>query len=149
LKRKPSQTKDTDDVRNNQASGGVDRLVRADLYVRTAAGQEWYFEMKTPQPNKGQCKEMKRFILLVAALRYETRGEAFAAMAYNPLGDGQPIRDGKIKQFLEPGTDILMGRQFWTKIGEASTYDDLLDISEQVGQSFESLLISEGIVEAP
>ena len=146
-KRKPSRIQDMREVTTVQSRGGAELSVTADLFVRTAAGNEWYFEMKTAQPNKGQCKEMKKFILQVAALRKEQNGEAYASTAYNADGDGKPIRDGKIKQFLEPGADILIGRTFWEKIGDQSTYDELLMISEEVGRKVTLLIEQAAMVE--
>ncbi|MEO6804949.1 MAG: TdeIII family type II restriction endonuclease [Edaphobacter sp.] len=133
-KRRPSRLNDIASVLGVQSTGGASLSVTADLFIRTYAAEEWYFEMKTAQPNKGQCKEMKRFILQVAALRHQEHGQAFASTAYNALGDGKPVIDGKIRQFLEPGADILIGRDFWSKIGDMSTYDELLLISEEVGK---------------
>lgn len=139
-KRKPNRQSDTAGVLTVQSLGGADLTLTADLFIRTYDGQEWYFEMKTAQPNKGQCKEMKRFILHVAALRHAEHGQAFASMAYNPVGDGNELKDGKIKQFLEMGEDMLIGRQFWTKIGDENTYDELLQIATMVGEEAKHLL---------
>jgi type II restriction enzyme len=139
-KRKPSRIDDTKGVLTVQSAGGAELSVTADLFIKTASGNEWYFEMKTAQPNKGQCKEMKRFILQVAALRKDQSGQAYASTAYNAEGDGMPTKDGKIKQFLEPGADILIGRQFWEKIGDNSTYEELLVISEEVGHKITLLI---------
>jgi len=139
-KRRPIRKTDINEVLTVQSAGGADLKVTADLFVKTSNGAEWYFEMKTAQPNKNQCKEMKRFILQVAALRFAEKGEAFASTAYNAEGDGVPTTDGKIKQFLEPGADILIGRQFWEKIGDQSTYDELLKISEEVGRRLSAML---------
>lgn len=142
-KRKPSRIQDMQEVTTVQSPGGAELSVTADLFIKTASGNEWYFEMKTAQPNKGQCKEMKRFILQVAALRKQQNGQAYASTAYNAEGDGMPTTDGKIKQFLEPGADILIGRSFWEKIGDKSTYDELLAISEEVGQEITLLIEQE------
>jgi type II restriction enzyme len=139
-KRKPSRAQDTLEVTTVQSPGGAELSVTADLFIRTESGEEWYFEMKTAQPNKGQCKEMKRFILQIAALRKDQGGQAYASTAYNAEGDGNPTRDGKIKQFLEPGEDILIGRQFWRKIGDEFTYDEVLAIAEEVGHEVTALI---------
>ena len=139
-KRKPSRVQDIAVVRSVQSEGGAQLKVVADLFVESSTGEEWYFEMKTVQPNKGQCKEMKRFILHVAALRFTQNGQAFASFAYNPRGDGAPLKDGKVSQFLELGQDILIGREFWRKIGDESTYDELLVIAEAVGEKVTELL---------
>jgi hypothetical protein len=139
-KRKPSRNGDMAGVLSVQSEGGAQLTVIADLFVGSATGEEWYFEMKTVQPNKGQCKEMKRFILQIAALRFAHQGQAFASFAYNPKGDGAPLSDGRVKQFLEPDADILVGRDFWAKIGDPTTYDELLVIAQEVGEKITAIL---------
>ena len=83
---------------------------------------------------------MKRFILRLAAMKKGHRAEAFAATAYNPFGDGRPYTWNYAAQFLEVGSDILIGRDFWAKIGDQDTYDELLQISEEVGREITELI---------
>ena len=137
-RRVPNRAKDISEVLTVQAQGGTKREVVSDLHVLRHDGTEFYFEMKTPDPNKGQCKTMKQEILLITALRHLATAEAFAAASYNPWGDGQPYEGTYAKQFLEVGRDFLIGRQFWSIIGEGSTYDELLEISVVVGKQVES-----------
>src|SRR5437016_3799937 len=123
-----------------QSPDGTDHSIRTDLFVMRQDGYELYFEMKTPEPNKGQCKQMKYDILLIVALRKDHIAEAYAACAYNPYGDGKPYRYGYALQFLEVGKDLLVGREFWSLIGDATTYDELLEISAEVGDRIKPLL---------
>lgn len=133
-KRKPDRERDIQEVLTVQSPGGADKSVRSDLYILRHDKSEMYFEMKTPGPNKGQCKKMKQDILLISALRKGYPAQAYAAAAYNPYGDGKPYTYGYARQFLDIGRDMLVGRDFWTRIGDASTYDELLEISTEVGE---------------
>jgi hypothetical protein len=58
-------------------------------------------------------------------------------MAYNPAGEGQSYTlypDSRYAvQFLELGTDLVVGRSFWEMIGDGQTYEELLQIAEEVG----------------
>lgn len=141
-KRKPNRKKELEEVMTVQGKGGADREVVSDLFVETKLGRELYFELKTPGPNKGQCKVMKRNILLISALRKNADAEAFASAAYNPYGEGSPYIYGYAKQFLEIDKDFLVGKPFWTMIGDKSTYDELLEISESVGRQIQPLVAS-------
>jgi hypothetical protein len=132
-KRKPNRQTDIQEVLTVQSPGGAIREVRSDLFVLSRDSKELYFEMKTPGPNKGQCKAMKRDILLITALRKGNNAEAFASAAYNPYGDGKPYTYSYAQQFLEVGSDMLVGRPFWNMIGDEHTYDELLEISTEVG----------------
>jgi hypothetical protein len=141
-RRTPSRARDIRQVLGVQGPGGTDRSIRSDLFVRRRDGSELYFEMKTPGPNKGQCKTIKHDILLISALKFRNRAEAYAAAAYNPYGDGAPYVHNYALQFLEIGADMLVGRPFWTMIGDDRTYDELLEISDEVGRRIRPLIYS-------
>jgi hypothetical protein len=139
-RRIPNRDKDIAEVLTVQSSGGTLREVRSDLFIRKHDGDELYFEMKTPDPNKGQCKKMKEDILTISALRHQARAQAYAAAAYNPFGDGAAFEHNYARQFLEIGKDFIVGRPFWTLIGEPSTYDELLQIAEDVGREIQPII---------
>ncbi len=65
-------------------------------------------------------------------------------MAYNPAGENHShveYPDSRYAvQFLELGTDLIVGRRFWTVIGEEQTYDELLQIAQEVGDETAVLL---------
>jgi hypothetical protein len=83
---------------------------------------------------------MKKDILTIMALRKGHPAEAYAACGYNPCGDGVPYVANFVPQFLEIGKDIIVGRDFWKMIGEATTYDELLEIASDVGKEIKPLL---------
>jgi hypothetical protein len=131
--RKPSRSQDTAEVCTVQAPGGDSATEVADLFILTHDDRELYFEMKTTQPNKDTSKAMKRFILRVAAMRKGYPAIAYGATAYNPYGSEKPYKWSYALQFLEIGEDMLIGKDFWTLIGDESTYQELLEITEAVG----------------
>ncbi|MDP4198413.1 MAG: TdeIII family type II restriction endonuclease [Bacteroidota bacterium] len=139
-RRIPNRANDIARVLGVQDPGGVDRSIISDLFILRHDDSELYFEMKTPDPNKGQCKKMKHDILLISALRKGHSAEAYAAAAYNPNGDDAPYMNNYARQFLEIGQDLLVGRQFWSKIGDDQTYDELLEVAEAVGNEIRPIL---------
>jgi hypothetical protein len=143
-RRIPNRQLDIEQVLAVQSPGGVHRQVLSDLYVLTADNRELYFEMKTVAPNMDTSKLMKSTILLIMALRKGRTAQAYAGMAYNPSGEGQSYTlypDSRyVVQFLELGTDLVVGRSFWEMIGDGQTYDELLQISEEVGLSVAKLI---------
>jgi hypothetical protein len=58
----------------------------ADLFIETKLGEELYFEIKSPKPNKGQCLEATGRLLQIHAITHKKypRAKAFYATAYNP-----------------------------------------------------------------
>jgi hypothetical protein len=139
-RRIPNRARDIEEVLTVQSPGGAEDQVRSDLFVQTRDGRELYFEIKTPDPNKRTCVDMKKDILTIMALRKGHRAEAYAACGYNPFGEDVPYTDGRVRQFLEIGEDFLVGRSFWAKIGDSGTYHELLGIAVQVGQEIQPLL---------
>jgi hypothetical protein len=141
---KPNRESELKRVLSNQFPGGVLKEVISDLFILTHDGTELYFEMKTVAPNIDTSELMKTKILLISALRYQHKARAHASMAYNPAGDGHPYSDYPDSryalQFLELNTDLIVGRPFWTLIGDEQTYDELLQISEDVGHATAHLL---------
>lgn len=136
-RRLPDRETDIREVMGVQGPGGTPRNTVSDLFIRRADGVEMYFEIKTPRPNKGQCQEMKTRMLLITALRHGHPVEARGATAYNPFGEDTNYAakcDGWVRQFLDVGADFIVGRDFWTMIGDESTYHDLLEISDEVGE---------------
>lgn len=131
--RLPNRAQDIKEVLTVQAAAGMPKGHVADLFVERNDGVEMYFEMKTPKPNKDTSKAMKEAILVATALRMEKGAEAYGSAAYNPYGDGNPYRWNYALQFMELGTDFLVGRPFWEKIGDSSTYDEVLAIASEVG----------------
>jgi len=65
-------------------------------------------------------------------------------MAYNPAGEGQSYTlyaDSRYAlQFLELGTALVVGRPFWEMIGDSRTYDELLQVAQEVGTSVAQLI---------
>jgi hypothetical protein len=141
---RPNRQTDLARVLGNQFSGGVRRVVISDLFILTNDDRELYFEMKTVAPNLDTSEKMKRNILTISALRYQHSARAYASMAYNPAGEGHSYSeypDSRYAlQFLELNEDLFVGRPFWTLIGDEDTYDELLEISEQVGHAVAHLL---------
>ncbi len=95
--------------------------------------------MKTVKPNKNTFKDMKRDILMIMAMQYQTNAQAFAAMSYNPAGEGN-VYTPEFNQFLELDADLIVGRPFWTFIGDEHTYDELLEIAQYVGTATTHLI---------
>lgn len=141
-RRVPNRSLDIQQVMSVQGPGGSPRTAVSDLFVQRRDGLEMYFEIKTPSPNKGQCIEMKTRMLVITALRHGAKVEARSATAYNPFGEEADYRShcsGWVRQFLDIGNDFLIGRDFWTAIGDEQTYGDLLAVAAEAGQTLTPL----------
>jgi hypothetical protein len=114
----------------------VERPVVADLYLESNKGVRYFFEIKSPKPNKGQCLEIAERLLRVHAITQEKRPKvnAYFAMAYNPYGlRREDYRHSFSLQYLDMENEVLIGEEFWQIIGGKGTYEELLSIYREVG----------------
>jgi hypothetical protein len=110
---------------------------RADLFVRTKDGTELYFEMKSPQPNKGQCLEVTQRLLRTHLIRNIPRPkvQGYFAMAYNPYGPKRSdYKWTYALRYMPFDQAVLIGNEFWSLIGSPSTYEEILEIYQAVGR---------------
>jgi hypothetical protein len=109
---------------------------QADLYILTNQGEELYFEIKSPKPNKGQCLEVTQRLLRFHLLRGKSRPavQAYYAMAYNPWGTSRSeYRHSYVLNYMPFEQAVLIGNEFWNIVGGPTTYEELLSIYQEVG----------------
>ncbi len=134
---KPNFLSLIDDVLKIQDQNWVERPVVADLFLESAQGQRYFFEIKSPKPNKGQCLEIAERLLRVHAITQEKRPKvnAYFAMAYNPYGaHREDYKHSFSLQYLDMKNEVLLGEEFWEVVGGKGTYEELLDIYREVGR---------------
>ena len=131
-------------VVNAPPSERVTRRAIADLYFKKADGSEWFFEMKSPKPNKGQCLEVTARLLTTHAIRAKSKTpvHTYFAMAYNPFGSREDYKWSFANRHLDMQVQVLIQEEFWTVVGEdPSTYDAVLKIYGEVGEQSSNRLI--------
>ena len=120
------------------------RSSRADLYIKTYQGIEYFFEMKSPKPNKGQCLEVLQRILRFHLIKQGRRPElqTYYAMSYNPYGSPKTAyRWSMAKSSLPFEEIVLIGQEFWNIIGGPTTNQELLEIYHEVGHDKSKFII--------
>lgn len=116
---------------------GVERVSIADLYIETKSGEEWFFEIKSPKPNKGQCLEATGRLLQVQAITHEKypKAKAFYATAYNPYGiEKSTYRHSFVVNYMDLAGEVLIGKEFWDLVGGKGTYEEVLSVYQEVGE---------------
>lgn len=138
VKREPNHEKETKELYS--ASQGnekntVERIQTVDLYLERDNGEEIYFEIKGPKPNKNEMRAAKRDLLEIYAMkaREGKKVKIFLGMYYNPYAPQEYQRWTCVK-FFDKNNDFLIGKDFWDFLGGAGTYDDLIKIYEDVGE---------------
>lgn len=107
-----------------------------DIYLKTRSGQEFYFEIKSPKPNKGQGIEVTDRLLRTHAIRGmgPPKVRTFYAMAYNPYGSRKNYRHSFATQHLDMKHQVVLQEEFWNIIGGKGTFASLLEIYAEVGK---------------
>src|SRR5438552_3232904 len=119
-------------------TGKQTALIRTitDLYLKTKSDKEFYFEIKSPKPNKGQAIEVTERLLKTQALRDDgpPRINTYFAMAYNPYGSRANYKHSFAINHLDMKNQILLEDEFWDVIGGKGTFAELLGIYREVGE---------------
>ena len=124
-------------IRANETGERFTRDKKADLHVKGRDGVEFYFELKSPKPNKDQCLRNTQSILLIHALRDNPRPQvrSYLALPYNPYGSSRRHYAWSVTRNYMPFDDaVLIGDEFWRLLGGATAYRELLDIYRYVGR---------------
>lgn len=124
------------------------RGVTSDLYVCDKDGNETYFEIKGPQPNKGQCLKVTRDHLLIHCIRRKhfPQVKTYYGMAYNPYGEGNRYKHSFALTYFDIKHHTLMGKAFWNYLGGTGTYEDILSVYREVGQDQVKLIRDKAFV---
>lgn len=141
--REPNHEKEAVEIFN--ASKNIDkvenRIQTVDLYLETNDGEEIYFEIKGPKPNKNEMRSAKRDLLEIIAMRASEgkKVKIYLGMYYNPYFPRDYQRWTCLK-FFNKGQDFLIGKDFWDFLGNAGAYEDLIKIYEDVGEEIRPVL---------
>jgi hypothetical protein len=116
------------------AKGGKPRevVVTADLFIGDFAKGPFFAEIKTPLPNLDIAAESKQKLLTFVALYHEQKPQAFLAFPYNPFITREGYNHPFTKQIMDMDKEVLIGEEFWDKIGGKGTYAELLEVIQEV-----------------
>jgi hypothetical protein len=131
-------------IRNSIVQGSPRRDPESivDVFVRTPAGQEFYFDVTSVKPNIKEFRTLKRKLLRWVALRLSTDKSANVntglAIPYNPYHP-QPYTRWTAGNLFDAG-ELLVGPDFWNFVAGENVYDELLDTFKEVGRELRSLI---------
>lgn len=140
--REPNHKKETEEIFSASQNGKTEeRLQTVDLYLKDKKGEEIFFEIKGPKPNKNEMRAAKRDLLEIYALKAQEgkKVKIFLGMYYNPYFPNEYQRWTCLK-FFNKGGDFLIGKDFWDYLGGKGTYEQLIEIYETVGEEIRPTL---------
>jgi len=115
----------------------VERISIADLYIVTRDDTEIFVEIKSPKPNKGQCLEATSRLLQIHGITHKKypKVKARYASAYNPYGvEKETYKHSFVLNYMDLGDEVLLGKEFWDLVGGQGTYEEILEIYQEVGR---------------
>jgi hypothetical protein len=120
--------------------------VICDLYARNSIGDERYaFELKAPLPNSDQTKVSKEKLLKLHSMEPRKVEGAYFALPYNPYGLKEDYGWSFPSRWFNMKEDevVLIGDEFWEKIGGAGTYQAFINAVNEIGQDYKNRIYRE------
>lgn len=132
-KRKPNYHLETQEILTS-AKKGTNRNIRviADLFIGDFESGPLFFEIKSPRPNLDVCAESKKKMLFFRAIYTNKNPQAFLAFPYNPFIYRDKYAHSFTKQIMDMENEVLLGEEMWNLLGGKGTYDQLMEIIEEV-----------------
>ena len=113
--------------------------VICDLFVEDIeANRKYAFELKAPLPNSDQTKVSKEKILKLYAMEPCQIDDAYYALPYNPYGRREDYNWSFPARWFNMREDevVLIGDEFWEKIGGVGTYQAFINAVNEVGENY-------------
>jgi hypothetical protein len=139
--RKPNWQVEVDAVTRANGTGYRTRhSVHSDIYVRRPSGKEDFYSLKTSQPNLDQTELAKRMMLELVAINPQYR--TWFALPDNPYPTRDEYRHAPPSRIFNMRSDacVLIGKEFWDHVGGDGSYEELLEILRDVGESRREVL---------
>lgn len=110
-----------------------------------SSGKRFAFELKAPMPNSDQTKVSKEKILKLYAMEPRHVDEAYYALPYNPYGKKEDYAWGFPARWFDMKNDpvVLIGDEFWEKIGGIGTYQAFIDAVNEIGIEYKTRIYRE------
>lgn len=120
--------------------------VICDVYAQDITSYRRYaFELKAPLPNSDQTKVSKEKLLKLYAMDPPQVDEAYYALPYNPYGRRENYSWSFPARWFNMKEDrvVLIGEEFWEKIGGLGTYKAFIEAVNEIGQEYKDRIYRE------
>ncbi len=123
---------------NNSLRGDINSLkpMKVDLFLETETGEQYFFDLKTAKPNKGDFQKYKQTLLEWAGIAYtndkDVKVHSLIAIPYNPYHP-EPYQFWTLAGMLDLEEELMVAERFWNFLGGDGAYDELLECFESAG----------------
>jgi hypothetical protein len=120
--------------------------VICDVYAEDTKNNKRYtFELKAPLPNSDQTKVSKEKLLKLYSMDPIQVDESYYALPYNPYGTRENYSWSFPARWFNMRQDkvVLIGEEFWEKIGGLGTYAAFIDAVNEIGREYKDRIYRE------
>lgn len=120
--------------------------VICDVYAEDKKNNKKFaFELKAPLPNSDQTKVSKEKIFKLYCMEPHQVDGAYYALPYNPYGKREDYSWSFPARWFDMKKDevVLIGDEFWEKIGGLGTYKAFIDAINEIGQEYKDRIYKE------
>lgn len=135
-KRKPNQDREIKEILSGTSGESINISIVADLFIGDFKPGPLFLEIKRPKPTRNICAKSKEKLFYFQALFENKKPETYLAFPYNPYVYREKYNHRATKQIMDMDREVLVGEEMWEKIGGRGTYEELLEIVEEVKSSF-------------
>lgn len=141
-------------ILDGKSKKGVQVVVTSDIYAVNRRGNHARIaaECKSPLANSDQAKVAKEKVLKLLTMEKPLVDEAYFVLNYNPYGGGRenyswspPSRWFGIKT---GDPSVLIGAEFWDKIGGKGTYALIEKISKEIREDYAEEINNEFVLDS-
>jgi len=125
---------------------GIPLTVVCDVYAEDRrTHQKYAFELKAPLPNSDITKVSKEKLLKLYSMEPRQIDEAYFALPYNPYGRRESYSWSFPARWFNMREDevVLIGDEFWEKIGGLGTYKAFIDAVNEIGPKYKDRIYRE------
>ena len=107
--------------------------------------KKYAFELKAPLPNSDQTKVSKEKLLKLYCMTPRQIDGAYYALPYNPYGKRADYSWSFPSRWFDMQNDevVLIGDEFWEKIGGIGTYKAFIDAVNEIGKAYKDRIYKE------
>ncbi len=106
---------------------------QVDLYLKNSMGEEYFIEIKSPKPNKDQCKATVRKLLKFKATYPSCK--IIYGLTFNPYGEERSkFKNSYIPYYFDinDSETLKIGSEFWDFLGGDGVYQELLEVFSEI-----------------
>jgi len=143
---KPNWREELSYILEGKSEQLIPTIVVCDIYAEDAKQKKKYtFELKAPLPNSDQTKVSKEKLLKLYSMTPRQIDGAYYALPYNPYGKRENYSWSFPARWFDMHDDevVLIGDEFWEKIGGVGTYKAFINAVNEVGREYKDRIYRE------